>query len=431
MDDSHFRAVTGKTRSRAWPRRLLWLVLLVALAVWAALWVQRSRIEAPETRVGRFTGGGPMPVAVGTVERGELPIKFSALGTVTPLATVTVRTQITGQITRIAFQEGQRVRQGDFLAEIDPRPYQNALEQAEGALARDQALLRNAETDLARYRRLFAQDSIARQQLDTTENLVRQYQGLVKTDEAAVSNARLNLAYCRIVAPIAGRAGLRLVDQGNYIQTGDAGGIVVITQTQPISVIFTLPEDSLPPVLRRLRENATLQVVAFDRRGTRQIATGTLTTVDNQIDTATGTVKLRAQFTNDDEALFPNQFVNIRLLVDARRDAVIVPTAAVQRGAPGTYVYLLNADGTVSVRPITIGPADGERTLVESGLEVGATVVVDGADRLRDGARVTVPGAQRSGDGASPPPARTRQGGGQGGGQRGAGQPQGGARPAP
>ncbi len=401
MDDSFNTAAMQKPKRSALLRWVVWLAL-IAMIAGAAIWWFRPVREASEARIGRFQAPGPTPVVVATVERGALPLVARALGTVTPLATVTVRTQINGQITKIAFQEGQRVNQGDFLAEIDSRPYKNALDQVEGQLLRDQALLRNAETDLARYRRLFTQDSIARQQLDTQENLVRQYQGTVKTDEALVSNARLNLAYCRIVAPISGRIGLRLVDQGNYVQTGDASGIIVITQTQPITVTFTLPEDTLPAILKRLRENATLQATALDRRGVQTLATGALTSIDNQIDPATGTVKLRAQFVNADESLFPNQFVNIRLLVDTRRDVVIAPTAAIQRGVPGTYVYVLNADQTVAVRAVELGPADGERTIIESGLDAGAIVVVDGADRLREGVRVAVPDAARAPDGAAP-----------------------------
>ncbi len=413
MDDS-FSTVAMQKK----PKRRSFLGWVVGLAVIAAIagaawWYRPLLREAPEARIGRFQSPGPTPVVVATIERGDMKLIAAALGTVTPLATVTVRTQISGQIIKIGFEEGQRVKQGDFLAQIDPRPYQNALDQTEGQLLRDQALLRNAETDLARYRRLYTQDSIARQQLDTQENLVRQYQGTVKTDEALVSNARLNLAYCRIVAPISGRVGLRLVDQGNYVQAGDAGGIVVITETQPITVMFTLPEDALPAILKRLRAGATLEATALDRRGVRPLATGILASVDNQIDPATGTVKLRAHFANADEGLFPNQFVNIRLLVDTRRDAMIAPTAAIQRGVPGTFVYTLNPDQTVAVRPVQLGPAEGERTVIDSGLEAGAVVVVDGADRLREGMRVVLP--------ESAPASPRGQGQGQGQGRRPAG----------
>jgi multidrug efflux system membrane fusion protein len=303
---------------------------------------------------------------------------------------------------QIAFTEGQIVNKGDFLAQIDPRPYQNALDQAQGQLLRDKALLDSAQVDFARYRKLVAQDSIARQQLDTQIGLVHQYEGTVKTDEAMVSNAQLNLAYCRIVAPVSGRVGLRQVDVGNYVQTSDTNGIVVITQLKPISVLFTLAEDNLPAVLKRLQSGATLPVTVYDRTQSNKLATGKLATVDNQIDPTTGTVKLRAQFENEDESLFPNQFVNTELLVDTLHGVTIIPTAAIQRGAPGTFVYLVGADQTVSVRPVKLGPSEGEQVAIRDGLAPGDKVVTDGADRLRDGAKVTLP------DGAAAPKAPQR-----------------------
>src|SRR5277367_3956651 len=307
-----------RPRGRLW-RRLAWgLVVLLVLAGLGYLVYPRH--AAQPARGGRFAATGPMPVTVAPAAKGDVPIIYAGLGTVTPLATVTVRTQINGQLIQVAFQEGQLVHKGDFLAEIDPRPYQAALDQMQGQLARDQALLRTAEVDLNRYRTLVAQDSIAKQQYDTQVELVRQDQGVVKTDQALVDNARLNLNYCHIISPVTGRVGLRQVDQGNYVQTSDANGLVVITQVQPITVIFTLPEDNLPPVLKRLRASASLAVTAFDRSQQTKLATGTLNTVDNQIDVTTGTVKLRAQFANDDESLFPNQFVNIQLLVDTQHD---------------------------------------------------------------------------------------------------------------
>jgi multidrug efflux system membrane fusion protein len=374
---------------RTW-RRAIWL--LIALAVIGAVaWVVLRPQPAQRAPTGRFSSDQPMPVTTATAESGDLPITLNALGTVTPLATVTVRTQISGQLMQIAFTEGQTVNKGDFLAQIDPRPYQNTLEQVQGQLLRDQALLDNAQLDLARYRKLVAQDSIARQQLDTQQGLVHQYEGAVKTDQGLVSNAQLNLAYCRIVAPVTGRVGLRQVDTGNYVQTSDTNGLVVITQLKPISVIFTLPEDRLPAVLKRVQSGATLQVAIYDRSQSIKLATGTLATIDNQIDTSTGTVKLRAQFDNNDESLFPNQFVNTELLVDTLHGATIVPTAAIQRGAPGTYVYVLGPDLTVAVRPVKLGPSEGELVAIREGLAPGDKVVIDGADRLRDGAKVMVP----------------------------------------
>jgi len=381
-------------------RLLPWL--LVVLAVVAAIaWVARPRDAAPP-RAGRFALGGPMVVVPEAARKGDIPIILNALGTVTPLATVTVKTQISGQLTEIGFKEGQTVQQGDFLAQIDPRPYQLALNQAEGQLLKDQALLRNAQVDLARYRTLVAQDSLARQQLDTQASLVAQYQGVVRTDQAQVDNAKLNLQYCRITAPVTGRVGLRLVDRGNYVQVGEATGLVVITQMQPITVVFPLPEDNLPAIVKRMRAGAELAVTAYDRTQTTKLATGTLTTIDNQIDATTGTFKLKAQFANDDEGLFPNQFVNVQLLVDTLHDVTTIPTSAVQRGAPGTFVYLVKPDDSVTVRPVKLGPAAGERIAVESGLAPGDKVVVDGADKLKEGAKIALPGAAQPAAGSNP-----------------------------
>ncbi|MCC7347760.1 MAG: MdtA/MuxA family multidrug efflux RND transporter periplasmic adaptor subunit [Variibacter sp.] len=376
-------------RGSRW-RKFFWFLVLLAIAG-AVGWRLYDRPE-PQRPAGRFAGGGPMPVLVAPAQAGDIDITLSALGTVTSLATVTVRTQISGQLVRVAYQEGQSVNKGDLLAEIDARPYEAALKQAQGQLARDQALLEGAKVDLARYRRLAAQNAVARQQLDTQEALVAQYEGTVAADQALVQTAQLNLDYCRILAPISGRVGLRPVDQGNYVTPGDASGIVVITQLKPISVMFTLPEDSLQSVLRRVNAGARLPVSAFDRGGANKIADGVLRTVDNQIDTATGTVKLRAEFANDEQTLYPNQFVNVRLLVDTLKDMIVVPTSAVLRGVPGTFVYLVNADETVSVRKVEVGPVDRGRTLIRSGLAAGDRVVVDGSDKLRDGAKIVLRG---------------------------------------
>ncbi|HZS81292.1 MAG TPA: MdtA/MuxA family multidrug efflux RND transporter periplasmic adaptor subunit [Stellaceae bacterium] len=388
--------------SRAWRSWIVTLILIAAVAA-ALVWLLPHPGPQP-ARSGRFTSGGPMPVVTATAQRGAMPVTIEALGTVAPLASVTVRTQINGQLTQIAFREGQTVKKGDFLAQIDPRPYQLALDNAQGQLLKDQALLKNAQLDFARYDKLLKQDSVSRQQRDTQEYLVHQYEGTVKSDQAQVDTAKLNLAYCHIVAPVSGRVGLRQVDEGNYVQTSDPNGIVVITQEKPISVIFTVPEDDLPAIMKRFHAGAALEVTAFDRSHTTVLAKGTLATADNEIDTTTGTVKLRAQFDNDDESLFPNQFVNVELLVDTLQDSILVPTAAIQRGAPGTFVYVVKDDSTVAVRPVKLGPADGEKVAVVSGLAPGEKVVVDGADKLRDGAKVAQPGA-------SPAPEAAAKGG--------------------
>src|SRR6266446_2092105 len=369
-------------------KRLLWL-LLVAMIVAAAVWYF-PRPDTQPKEAGRGRSGGPVPVGVVPVQKGEMPVSLSQLGTVTPLATVTVKTQINGYLTEVAFREGQMVKKGDVLAQIDPRPYQVALEQAEATLARDQALLKNAQLDLQRYNTLVAQNSISRQTRDTQVSLVAQDQATVKADQAQIDVQKLNLTYCHIVSPVTGRVGLRLVDPGNYVQTSDPNGIVLVTQLQPISVIFTLPEDNLPEVMKRVRAGATLPVTAFDRTGANEIAKGKLDTVDNQIDPTTGTVKLRAIFDNEQETLFPNQFVNVKLLVNTLPDADIVPNSAIQRGAPGTFVYLVKPDRTATVQKVKLGPSDGQRIAILSGLQPGDSVVIDGADRLRDGAKITV-----------------------------------------
>ncbi len=385
-----------------WRRRIGWLALFLA-ALGGLAWIVLRPHVGPQTS-RRFSGNGPMPVVAAPVQKGDVPISLAALGTVSPLATVTVKTQIAGQLIEIGFQEGQAVHAGDFLAQIDPRPYQRQLDQYQGQLLRDQALLKEAQINLDRYQRLVAQDSIAKQQLDAQESLTQQYRGTVETDKAQIDTAKLNLTYCHIIAPLTGRVGLRQVDQGNYVQTSDANGIVVITQLQPITVVFTLPEDNLPAVMKRLHAGATLPVTVFDRAQTIQLATGKLTTVDNQIDTTTGTVKLRAQFGNEDGMLFPNQFVNTRLLVDTLHDATVMPIAAVQRGAPGTFVYLVKADHTVTVRPVKLGPVAGDQVAIESGVEAGDQVVIDGADKLREGAEIALPEAAKGDASPARPP---------------------------
>src|SRR5580704_2364780 len=379
---------------------LIWAGVVILILV-GIPWFVHSR--TPQDR--RATRSTSVSVVTAPVQQGDLPVTLNALGTVAPLATATVKTQISGRLMSIGFQEGQIVKAGDFLALIDPRPYEIALEQAQGQLVRDTALLHDAQIDLARYRTLMAQDSIPQQQLDTQEYLVRQYEGTVRSDEAMVKNARLNVEYCHIVSPVSGRVGLRQVDQGNYVQPSDPSGVVVITQLQPISVIFTLPEDNVPTVMKRLATGASLPVTAYDRALTTKLAVGTLLTVDNQIDTTTGTVKLRAQFDNRDNGLFPNQFVTALLLVDTLKGATLVPTAAVQRGAPGTFVYVVNSERLVGLRPVKLGPTDGDRVAVLSGAKPGEQVVVDGADKLRDGAKVTLASEQgATGTGAASSP---------------------------
>jgi membrane fusion protein, multidrug efflux system len=334
-------------------------------------------------------------VAIATVGKGDIQIRIPALGTVTPLATVTVRTQVNGQLQKIAFKEGQLVKQGDFLAQIDPRPYEAALAQAQGSLRKDRSLLADAKLDLQRFEELIKEDSVAQQQLDTQRALVEQYEGTIETDQAQVKTAQVNLAYTHITSPIAGRIGLRQVDEGNYVTPGDTNGIAVVTELTPITAIFAIPEDNVGAIMQRLRDGAEMQVEAYDRSNANKLAVGKLLTVDNQIDVTTGTVKLRAQFDNKDGQLFPNQFVNIQLLQDTLHDQTVMPTAAVHRGAPNgvnsTFVYRIKEDSTAAVVPVKLGIADGETVGVVSGLSVGDVVVTEGGDRLRDGAPVELP----------------------------------------
>lgn len=346
-------------------------------------------------------GGAAAPVAVGMARTSNVNIYLSGLGTVTPLRTVIVRSRVDGELIRVNFTEGQTVKQGQLLAEVDARPFQAQLLQAQGQMQRDQALLANARVDLERYRTLLKQDSIAEQQVASQEALVRQLEGTVKIDQGQVDTARLQLTYSRVVAPISGQLGLRQVDSGNVVRAGDANGIVVITQVKPITVVFTIPQDDLPKVLARLREGERLPVEVFDRDQKTRLGRGRLLTADNQIDITTGTVKLKAQLPNDEGGLFPNQFVNVRMRVDTREDAVTVPSAALQRGAQGIFVYVLNEDRTVTMRTVKAGPVDGTRIVIESGVSSGERVVIDGMDRLRDGMRVEIADRERAfkGDG--------------------------------
>ena len=410
-------------------RTLLGIGVGLAIVAGAGWYISQTG-NAPAPRQANRFAGMATPVGIATAAKGEIPVVVRALGTVTPLNSVNVKTQITGQLVKVEFKEGQMVKQGDLLALVDPRPYDVALQQVLGQQQRDEALLKNAQVDLERYKKLVAQDSIARQQLDTQASLVRQYEAALVIDQAAVDAAKLNVTYTRIVAPLTGRIGLRLVDPGNYVTMADATSICIIIQIQPISVIFAIPEDSLPQVRQRIRSGASLEVRVLDRAQKTELGVGKLDTHDNIIDTTTGMVKLRAVFDNKDENLFPNQFVNVRMLVDTVKDAVVVPVAAIQRGQPGIFVYLVKADDTVEIRVVELGVSDGDKVQVTSGLQVGEQVVIDGTDRLRDGAKIRRPagGGPRATTGApvaaAPPDAqqqqqRRRQG--NGGGADGAG----------
>jgi multidrug efflux system membrane fusion protein len=376
---------TAKPRSA---RRFVLTCTVILLVVAGIVWWTKQ-VPPPE-QAGRGRNAGPMSIVPEPVGKGDIGININALGTVTSLATVTIRTQISGYLMKVNFTEGNEVKKGDLLAEIDPRPYEATLAQAKGQLARDEAMLKGAQVDLTRYQGLAAQNAVPRQTLDTQVALVAQNQGTVEADKASVKSAEVNLAYCHIVSPLDGRVGLRQVDQGNYVTPGDASGLVVITQLQPISVIFTVPEDNLQAIAKRIQAGAVLPATALDRTGASKIAEGSLQTFDSQIDPTTGTIKLRAQFPNDDRLLYPNQFVNIRLLLDTHKDVTTMSSAGIQRGAPGTFVYLVNADSTVSVRPVKLGVTDRDRVEVLSGLVPGDRIVIDGADKLRDGAKIII-----------------------------------------
>ena len=340
---------------------------------------------------GKGKGGRPAaPVAVARARSGPLNVYLNSLGTVTPLRTVTVRSRVDGQLMRVLFTEGQHVREGELLAEIDPRPFQAQLMQAEGQLQRDLALLANARVDVERYAKLLEQDSIAEQQVASQRALVRQYEGVVKIDQGQVDNARLQLSYARITAPIAGKVGLRLVDPGNIVRSGDANGLVVITQDMPTAVLFTIPQDSLPEVLKELKAGEKIAVDVYDREQKAKLGSGHLLTADNQIDTTTGTVRLKAVLPNSDGALFPNQFVNVRMLVDTRENAITVPTSSVQRGAQGLFVYVVDDNQKVSLRQVKTGVTEGTRVEILSGVNDRERVVIDGTDRLRDGMQVVI-----------------------------------------
>jgi len=363
------------------------LVLVAAAIVLGVAFLGAG--TAPAHSRQRNSGPAAVPVAVASVRSEDVPVRLSALGSVVAFNTVTVRPRVDGQLMRVLFHEGQFVKRGDVLAEIDPRPFQVQLEQAEGQLAKDQAQLANARLDLNRYQTLWNEDSIARQNVDVQASTVAQLQAALKVDEAAVHSARLNLTYARITAPIGGQVGLRLVDAGNVVTASATTGLVIITQLEPVTVVFTLPEDQLRIVLPRIRAHATLPVDVFDRSGAIHLASGSEVTLDNEIDQGTGTVRVKAVFDNRDRALFPEQFVNVQLLADTRKAQIVAPATAVQQGPRGPFVFTIHK-ATATVQPITVAAIDGERASIAKGLVVGDVVITDGFDRLRDGSRVEI-----------------------------------------
>ncbi|MCI4679696.1 efflux RND transporter periplasmic adaptor subunit [Rhodoblastus acidophilus] len=389
---AHETGVGRPGGGRPW---LFWIVLILLAAGggWAWLYYHKpepaGQTAADKTHKGRADIGGKPPVAVAIVAPRDIHVTIEALGTVTPLATVTVVSQIAGYLQEVAFKEGQHVKKGDFLAQIDPRPYQALKAQYEGQLARDQGALDQARADMARYSALLKQNSIAAQTAQNQKFVVEQAEGTVRADQALIAAQDLNITYAHIVSPVTGRIGLRLVDPGNYVQAGSTTGIAVITQMQPMSVIFTVSEDALDKILPKIRDGAKLVATAYDRANVKKLATGTVSALDSQIDTSTGMVKLRAVFDNNDEALFPNQFVNVRLLAATLKDAVAAPLAGIQHGAPGDYAYVIES-GKATVRVVKLGATDGPYVQILSGLSPGDKVVVDGADRLREGAEVRV-----------------------------------------
>lgn len=415
---------------RSWTSNLIWIAIVIGLlllAAWGLTLLQKHNAEQPSPDQAAFGGGrsgaaaagggrggpggaggrggggggrggggggfGQTTVGVAKAEIGSIPITVDALGTVTPTANVIVRTRIAGVLEKVDFREGQMVRQGQRLALVDPRPYQVAVDQAQAQLAHDEALLANAKVDLQRYKTLWEQNSGSKQQYDTQAALVRQDEATVKADQANLRNAKLNLAYCTIVAPVAGRIGLRKVDPGNFVQTGDANGVVVVTTIAPIDVVFALPEDYLPQLQSRRKSGARLPVTAFDRARANTLSQGEFLTLDNQVDTTTGTIHAKARFLNKDGVLFPNQFVNVRVLLDTLNGTVTIPTSAVRHGAPGDFVYVVTPDIKAQVRVVKLGPQSGETIAILSGLNAGETVVTEGGDRLRDGAPIQLPGA--------------------------------------
>lgn len=379
------------------PRRKTWLYLavLAIAAVAAFLWYRSDHNQtAAQAKAGSAKGGrgptGPTPVVAIKTTTGNIGVYVTGLGAITPIYTVTVKSRVDGQLLAVHFKEGDYVHQGDPMIEIDPRPYEAVVVQIEGQLLRDQALLANARVDLTRYQTLLAQDAIPEQQLSTQRALVTQYEGTIKNDQGLLDAAKLNVTYSHILAPISGIVGLRLVDPGNIVHASDTTGMVVITQIQPISLIFTVGEDQLPPILQKIHAGQKLPVDAWDRELKNKLASGTLDTVDNLIDQTTGTLKLRALFSNQDRSLFPNQFVNARLLQQEKRGVTLLASAAIQRNTNQTYVYLVKPDSTVTVRTITLGTTEGDESEITSGLTAGDVIVMTGVDKLQEGSKVTV-----------------------------------------
>jgi membrane fusion protein, multidrug efflux system len=387
-------------------RGWIWLIVLAVVGVAAYfLWpkikaLQSTQSPAPTTGKGK-RGGGTTPVVAARAKKGNIGVYNSGLGAVTPIYTVTLKSRVDGQLMNVLFKEGQLVKKGDLLAEIDPRPYQVQLDQAQGQLLHDQALLKNAHVDLDRYKVLLNQQAIPQQQYATQEALVTQYEGTLKTDQAAIDSAKLNLTYAHITAPIDGRIGLRLVDPGNIVHASDSNGLLVITQVDPISVIFTISEDQLQQVVAKMHAGAHLQVEAWDRENKNKLAQGTLDTIDNQIDPTTGTLRLRSLFDNKAAKLFPSQFVNARLLVEEKTGVTVVPNAAIQRNSQETYIWQVKPDNTVTVRPVTLGVTEGDQTEITNGINAGDVMVTVGVDRLVEGSRVNaqVPGEAPLGGG--------------------------------
>jgi multidrug efflux system membrane fusion protein len=366
-----------------------WVIFIVAVVIIIAgiIFIRQYMMKLSAAK-NSLDNQRPQPVTAVTATKADFDVYLKGLGTVIPTNTVTVKSQVSGQLMSVQFKEGQHVNKGDLIAEIDPRPFQVQLMQAEGQLARDEAFLKNAEADLALYKQLLAQDSIATQQVTTQESLVKQYRGIIETDKGQIASAKLQLTYARVISPITGRVGLRQVDPGNMVQVNDVNGIVVVTQLQPITAVFSLPQDNLTILMKRWNAGAVLSVTAYDQEGKSLLATGKLLAVDNQIDTTTGTIKLKAIFDNKDNKLFPNQFVNIRLKVDTLRNAIVMSTAAVQRGSIGTFAYVVKDDKTVTVRMLKLGPAEGDNVVAMEGLAAGELVVTVGGDKLREGINV-------------------------------------------